>query len=516
MYGNIGRRTVSEDASEVRAMKSLRSAFIDQPMINTSEPPSTSRSGPRRDALLLVVDDREDNRLAIAEAFERQGYPVLTAASGREALEKVTAHAPDLVITDLKMPDIDGLEVLKNARAAQNPPEVILLTAFGTVETAVDALKQGAFNYLTKPVNLKDLRAQVEKALEHRALGREARLWQRRAQVKDQKPLAPGVVIESPAMRELMGMVQRLGATQSNVLIEGESGVGKEIVAQGLHQAVPDAENRPFIVVHCAALPESLLESELFGHERGAFTGADRQMIGRLELADGGTLFLDEVGEIPLAMQVKLLRVLERKELTRVGGSRVIKVNFRLITATNRRLADEVREGRFREDLYYRLNVVRLEVPPLRERHEDILPLFGQFLRQFAAEQGQPPAALTPEIEKILIGYGWPGNVRELRNLAERLSIFAAGRPLRPEDLPSHLVEEGKRERVVPARASGPQPSGRDSRPPADRAPDDPEGAHRDRWQSLGGGRPVGYQPTDPPAQTQGISALRPRRSRGG
>jgi DNA-binding NtrC family response regulator len=391
----------------------------------------------RRDALLLVVDDREDNRQAIAEIFERQGYPVLVASGGREALEQLRDHAPDLVICDLKMPDIDGLELLKTARATPNAPEFILLTAFGTVETAVDALKHGAFNYLTKPINPRDLRAQVEKAVEHRRMRHEVSRLRRQVEMgASDNRLPQGAIIESPPMRRLMSMVERLGSTQSNVLIEGESGVGKEIVAQGLHGAQGESDKRPFIAVHCAALPETLLESELFGYERGAFTGAESQHIGRLELADGGTLFLDEVGEIPLAMQVKLLRVLEQRELTRVGGRHVVKVQFRLIAATNRSLEEEVRAGRFREDLYYRLNVVKLVVPPLRERREDILPLFEAFLRRFSADQGTAPPLLTTGVAATLERYAWPGNVRELRNLAERLSIFAAGRELTGGDFP--------------------------------------------------------------------------------
>ncbi len=409
---------------------------------------SNAGGGARREGLLLVVDDREDNREALAEALQRSGYTVLVAAGGREAIARISAHAPDLVICDLKMPDVDGMEVLKTARAAPNPPELILLTAFGTVETAVDALKLGAFNYLTKPVNLKDLRAQVERALEHRAMRRDIGRLKRQVEVQARPAEAvAGCIIESRAMRDLMTMVGRLAGTQSNVLIEGESGVGKEVVAQALHGS--GADERPFVAVHCAALPESLLESELFGYEKGAFTGADRQMIGRLELADGGTLFLDEVGEIPLSMQVKLLRVLEQRELTRVGGRQVIKVNFRLIAATNRNLDDEVRANRFREDLYYRLNVVRLVVPPLRERPEDILPLMRTFLHRFAAEQGHPAPRLTPAVEKILFDYAWPGNVRELRNLAERLSIFAAGRELTPDDFVNEM-----RGPVAPAAAA--------------------------------------------------------------
>ncbi len=405
--------------------------------------PSSQAASMRREGLLLVVDDREDNREALAEVFQRAGYAVLVAAGGQEAIAQISAHAPDVLICDLKMPEVDGMAVLKTARAAPNPPEVILLTAYGTVETAVDALKHGAFNYLTKPVNLKDLRAQVERALEHRAMRRDLGRLRRRVEVEAHPETDNKFIYESEPMRQLMEMVRRLAPTQSNVLIEGESGVGKELVAQALHEADGGGGERPFVAVHCAALPETLLESELFGYEKGAFTGADRQMIGRLELADGGTLFLDEVGEIPLSMQVKLLRVLEQRELTRVGGRQVIKVNFRLVSATNRSLDAEVAAGRFREDLFYRLNVVRLVVPPLRERSGDILPMMNAFLHRFAADQGQPPARLTPEVERLLLQYAWPGNVRELRNLAERLSIFAAGRELTPEDFPGAMRGEG-------------------------------------------------------------------------
>jgi DNA-binding NtrC family response regulator len=395
-----------------------------------------------RNCLVLVVDDREDNRSTMAEVCRREGYAVMTAKGGQEAMGIIGKHSPDLVLADLQMPDTDGIEVLKTARAANNPPEVILLTAYGTVETAVDALKHGAFNYLTKPINLKNLRAQINKALEHRNMDREVRVLRRRVEVQQTKVSGQGVVIESKSMKDLMKLVEKLGERQSTVLIGGESGVGKEVVAQALHQAMPDAPNRPFIAVHCAALPESLLESELFGCERGAFTGAEKQTLGRLELADRGTLFLDEIGEIPLSMQVKLLRVLEQKELTRVGGRDVIKVDFRLIAATNRQLEDMVQAGEFREDLYYRLNVIRLEVPPLRQRNEDIIPVFDHFLRRFASDQGVPSPRVTPEVADVLNTYSWPGNVRELRNLAERVSIFTSGREISISDLPPNMVSE--------------------------------------------------------------------------
>ncbi len=466
--------------------------------------PRAKQSPPRRDALLLVVDDREDNRLAIAEAFERRGYAVLTAAGGRDALAQVADHSPDLMILDLKMPDVDGLEVLKTVRAAPSPPEVILLTAFGTVETAVEALQHGAFNYLTKPINLKDLRAQAEKALEHRQLHSDVKRYKRRIEVEAEEPWASEYVFESTAMKNMMGIVRRLAHSHSNVLVDGESGVGKEVVAQALHRAGPNPDERPFIVVHCAALPESLIEGELFGHERGAFTGADRQMIGRLELADGGTLFLDEIGEIPLSMQVKLLRVLEQRELTRVGGRHVIKVNFRLLAATNRNIEEEVGAGRFREDLYYRLNVVRLEVPPLRERCEDILPLFQSFLRRFAAEQGLAPPALTGEIERRLLDYPWPGNVRELRNLAECLTIFAAGRDISLDDLPEALLQVG----AVPAAFYRREP-GKAAATLLDLQQIErltiEQGPAPVRRQSLGRGRSLGHQPADPATQVQGV-----------
>jgi DNA-binding NtrC family response regulator len=430
---------------------------MNQPGSDTT--PDDTDQDNRRDFLILVVDDRADNREAIAEVMERQGHAVLTAADGRQALEKISAHSPDLVITDLKMPDLDGLELLKTVRAGVSPPEVILLTAFGTVETAVDALKHGAFNYLTKPVNLKDLRAQTDKALEHRRVQRDVRRLKRHVQVAGPTPLSGEYLFHSAAMRDLLSVVERLAARPSNVLIEGESGTGKEVIAQALHKSVPGGDDRPFVVVHCAALPETLLESELFGHEKGAFTGADRQQLGRLELADGGTLFLDEVGEIPLSMQVKLLRVIEQRELTRVGGRHTIKVNFRLITATNRNLTDEVAAGRFREDLFYRLNVFRLRVPTLRERSEDIIPLTSLFLKRFAAEQGLPPPRLTPPIEAHLLAYAWPGNVRELRNLCERLSIFAAGREILPEDFPSS-IPVGPAAVAPAARAAAAAPAG--------------------------------------------------------
>ena len=391
--------------------------------------------------LVLVVDDREDNRSTMAEACRRAGSAVMTPAGGYAAVKIISKHSPDLVITDLQMPDMDGLEVLKTAREANNPPDVILLTAYGTIETAVDALKNGAFNYLTKPINLKDMRAQINKALEHRKMDREVQVLRRRVEVQHpDKGGGSGFVIESRAMKELMQLVEKLGSRQSTVLIEGESGVGKEVVAQTLHQAMSDAANRPFITVHCAALPEALLESELFGYERGAFTGAEKQTLGRLELADGGTLFLDEIGEIPLSMQVKLLRVLEKRELTRVGGREVIHIDFRIIVATNRRLESLVQAGRFREDLYYRLNVVRLEVPPLRQRQKDIIPIFEHFLRRFVLEQGTPPPRVSPEVSEVMAKYAWPGNVRELRNFAERVSIFSAGCDISLSDLPSSMI----------------------------------------------------------------------------
>ncbi|MCB2156339.1 sigma-54 dependent transcriptional regulator [bacterium] len=389
-------------------------------------------------ANLLLVDDQPDVLEGLNLAFGRTDNNVMTASNGEEAIQVLNSEEVDVVVTDLKMGGIDGLGVLRHALSLEPSPAVIILTAFGTIESAVDALKEGAFDYLTKPVNVKELRVLVEKAAQHRMLVREN--LQLRQQI-DKRFGIEGMIGESNEMQRLYDIVRQVGPTKATILIEGESGVGKEVFAKALHQISPRAK-KSFVAVHCAALPETLLESELFGHERGAFTGAISRRPGRFEMADGGTLFLDEIGEIPLSMQVKLLRVLEQREITRVGGTSTLKVDVRLIVATNRELEEEVAEGRFREDLYYRLKVVQVEVPPLRHRRADIPLLAQHFLGDFAQENGRPVPNLSRDAIEILQGYHWPGNVRELRNVMENTFVFLKGDTIQADDLPSSISRE--------------------------------------------------------------------------
>jgi DNA-binding NtrC family response regulator len=386
-------------------------------------------------ANVLLVDDQPEVLEGLQMSFRRTENNLLTAASGEEAIHLLNSEDVDVVVTDLKMDGIDGLGVLRHALTLNPAPAVIILTAFGTIESAVDALKEGAFHYLTKPVNVKELRVLVEKAAAHRSLLREN--LELRQQI-DKRFGIEGMIGESPDMQQMFEMIRQVGPTKTTVLIQGESGSGKEVFAKALHQTSPRAK-KPFVAVHCAALPETLLESELFGHERGAFTGAVSRRPGRFEMASGGTLFLDEVGEIPLSMQVKLLRVLEQREIQRVGGNETVKVDVRLIVATNRELEEEVAEGRFREDLYYRLKVVQVIVPPLRHRRSDI-PLLGRhFLADLARENGRPVPALSKEAIEVLQSYHWPGNVRELRNIMENTFVFLKGDVIQPEDLPNAI-----------------------------------------------------------------------------
>jgi DNA-binding NtrC family response regulator len=387
---------------------------------------------------LLLVDDQPEVLRSLEMGFERTPHTVVTAAGGGEAIRILNDQDIDVVVTDLKMPDVDGTAVLRHAMTLDPPPSVIILTAFGTIESAVEALKSGAFHYCTKPINLKEIRAQVDKAAEVRSLVREN--VELRRQINRKFGLE-GFVGETAEMQRLFDQVRLIAPTKANVLILGESGTGKEVLARAIHQAGQRAK-RPFVAVHCAALPETLLESELFGHEKGAFTGAVQRRPGRFEIADGGTLFLDEIGEIPLSMQVKLLRVLEEREFVRVGGTQAIKVDVRVIAATNADLAEEVAEGRFREDLYYRLKVVQLELPPLRHRRADIPLLTRYFLEQFAQENARPVPRITKAALDRLMGYNWPGNVRELRNVLENTFVFLRGDEIDVDDLPPQFREE--------------------------------------------------------------------------
>jgi two-component system, NtrC family, response regulator AtoC len=378
---------------------------------------------------VLIVDDEPGIRTFIGKALESDGLRTTLAADGQEAMDRLDRESFHLMITDLKMPGIDGMTLVRKARAEQPEMEVIVLTAHGTVDTAVEAMKLGAFDYLTKPLSGPDeLRLVVGRALERRRLREESQ----RAEFPraDQE----AVVATDPVMVAVTEQVRKVAPTDATVLLSGESGTGKEVLARSLHRWSRRSEG-PFVAVNCGALSESLLESELFGHEKGAFTGATGTHRGRFELADGGTLFLDEVAELRPAHQVKLLRVLEDRTFERVGGSRSIEVDIRLVAATNRDLREELNTGRFRADLYHRLAVFPIRVPPLRERPEDVGPLAAHLLKRVARQLGRDRLELSQGAQRRLLAYDWPGNVRELFNVLERASILAEGQVLSAEDL---------------------------------------------------------------------------------
>jgi len=385
---------------------------------------------------ILVVDDEANARLALAELLRDEGYDVETAADAFKALGKLDEFAPHLVLTDLKMPGMDGIELMHKITAGEREVAVVVMTAFGAIDTAVAAMRAGAIDYLTKPLNFDELLIVAERALERVNLRAEAAHLRARLAEKRR----PGNIIgDSPQMQRVFKIVEQVAPSRASVLITGESGTGKELVAEAIHQLSPRSGG-PFIKLHCAALAESLLESELFGHEKGSFTGAVARRDGRFQLAHGGTLFLDEIGEISAAMQVKLLRFLQEHEFERVGGTQTIQVDVRIIAATNRNLAEEVAHGQFREDLYYRLNVVTIDMPPLRDRRTDIPLLAEFFLRRFAEENGKQINGFTDEALATLVAHAWPGNVRELENAVERAVVMTAGPMVEATSLPAHVV----------------------------------------------------------------------------
>src|ERR1044071_3550134 len=384
---------------------------------------------------ILVVDDEANARTALAELLRDEGYEVETAADAFKALGKYESFAPHIVVTDLKMPGMDGIELVKKIRATDDVVGIIVMTAFGAVSSAIEAMRAGAAEYLTKPLNFEELLVVLAKVLETQALRRETR--QLRLRVRER--VAPGNIVGiSPPMQRVFEVVDQVAPSRATVLITGESGTGKELVANAIHQRSARAAG-PFIKLHCAALAESLLESELFGHEKGAFTGAAMRKDGRFHLADGGTLFLDEIGEISQSIQVKLLRFLQEHEFERVGGTQTIRVDVRVIAATNRDLMEEIARGRFREDLYYRLNVVALEMPSLRERRSDIPALVKFFIDRYARDNGKAIEGCAPETLELLMNYSWPGNVRELENAIERAVVMSSGAPLEARHLPSAI-----------------------------------------------------------------------------
>ena len=387
---------------------------------------------------ILVIEDEASQREALAGYLRKRGYRVLTAASGLQGMATLGNELVELIITDYRMPDLDGMGVLQQARQVNPDIEVILLTAYGSVTSAVDAMRHGAFHYLEKPVDLDALDAVVDHALERRHLVSENR--ELRTQLGGPTRLE-GIIAADPAMEEALNVAARAARSRASVLIVGESGTGKELVARAVHAASPRRE-APFVAVNCAALSESLLESELFGHEKGAFTGAVRQHQGRFEQADNGTLFIDEVSEIPAAAQVKLLRVLQERTFERVGGTTPIRVDVRLIAATNRDLRQMAREHTFREDLYYRLNVVTVSLPPLRHRRQDITVLLQHYLQLYATENDKQVDGFTREATDLLMRYAYPGNVRELRNIVEHAVVMARGNLVSTRDLPAELSAE--------------------------------------------------------------------------
>ncbi|MDB6095224.1 MAG: two component, sigma54 specific, transcriptional regulator, Fis family [Verrucomicrobia bacterium] len=379
---------------------------------------------------VLIVDDEKHTREGLQQALA-ENYDVSVAASADEAFNLMDAQAFDVVVTDLRMPGKSGLKVIDKALALPNKPAVLMMTAYGSIDTAVEAMKRGAVDFLTKPVNIERLEVLIQRALKTKTLEVEVKQLHERL---DEKFGFEGIIGTSSKLKDVIDRVKLVAPSRATVLIEGESGSGKELVAQAIHQASPRAR-APFIAVHCASLSENLLESELFGHERGAFTGATERRIGRFESADGGTLFLDEIGEISPSTQVKLLRFLETKSIERVGGSKPLMLDVRLVAATNRNLEQLVRDGKFREDLFFRLNVVRITLPPLRERSEDVPLLLTHFLRQFSEENKLPPLTLESGALQTLRAYPWPGNIRELRNFAENAVVLHKGGALTEFDL---------------------------------------------------------------------------------
>ncbi len=400
--------------------------------------------------LLLLVDDDDGSREAMASGLRKSGYEVITFDGGQPALAYLQEQKPaDALITDVRMPGMDGYTLMAAARRERPDLAILMVTAYGDIDGAVQALKGGADDYLTKPVNLLELRRRVEMQLERRILARQAAELKERL---DRYYSFESIVGRSPAMQRVFERVKVVAPAPSTVLILGESGTGKELIANAIHQHSPRAAKR-FVALNCGAIPGDILEAELFGHEKGAFTGAHQRRIGKIELAHGGTLFLDEISELSADLQVKLLRVLEQRVITRVGGNDEIPVDFRLIAATNRDLEKEVREGRFRQDLYFRLKVVTVELPPLRERPEDIPLLVQHFVNHFNAQLGRNVKQLAPSLVDALRAYPWPGNVRELKNVVENMVLFARGEELTLEDLPAE-IRQGRPQTASAAEAT--------------------------------------------------------------
>jgi len=388
---------------------------------------------------ILIVDDDPSVRESLKDLLMEENYKVGLADGGEAAIAQAQTRSWDLVLLDLKMPGMDGLETLGHLKKIIPDAEIIMMTAYATVDTAVHAMKEGAFDYLVKPFDPDEIELQIKKIVGHQELVLENILLRKKLEEKYQHD---EIIGKSEAMQKIFELIERVAQTDSTVLITGESGTGKELIAQAVHANSPRCYN-PFIAVNCGALPEALLESELFGYEKGAFTGADHTRKGRFELADAGTLFLDEIGDITLKTQVDLLRVLQQKTFRRLGGESMIEVDVRILAATHHDLKKAIQEKRFREDLFYRLNVISIYAPPLRERKEDIPPLARSFIRKFCMEMNKEEAKLTPSALRSLASYDWPGNVRELENVIERAIVIGRGREITVEDLPFTRRDSG-------------------------------------------------------------------------
>ncbi|MDR4465770.1 MAG: sigma-54 dependent transcriptional regulator [Nitrospira sp.] len=390
-------------------------------------------------ASILIVDDEDAIRTSLRSILEDEGYDVAVAATGAEALKIYGTDPPDLMILDIWMPEMDGLETLRRVKEFVPHTQVMMISGHGSIETAVKAIKLGAYDYIEKPLSLENVTLRVKHALEQYRLAQENRSLRTKVQQKFE------LVGHSPAMQRLRELIQTAGPTNSRVLIGGENGTGKELVARAIHLHSTRSDH-PFVAVNCAAIPETLIESELFGHEKGSFTGATSMKRGQFEQADGGTLFLDEIGDMSLSTQAKVLRALQEQQFTRVGGTKLMKVDVRVLAASNKDLEKEIAKGQFREDLFYRLNVVPIVVPPLRERREDIPALVQHFMKAHAEEQGLRMKEVSPEAMAVLQQYDWPGNIRELRNLIERLMIM----------VPGYIIEGSQAVMSLQGRTTGP------------------------------------------------------------
>lgn len=394
---------------------------------------------------LLIIDDEKNIREGLAANFEMDGYNVKLAENGKQGLEFLAKGDIDLVITDLRMPGISGEEVLRKVTTETPGVPVIVLTGHGSIDSAVDAMRNGAYDFLTKPLNLDQLSLIVKRALEARELSLQHK--QLKNEVEKEHVL-DNIIGKSAEMQKVFEMIKKVSASKASVLITGESGVGKEVVADAIHNLSPRKKHQ-CIKVHCAALSETLLESELFGHEKGAFTGADSLVKGRFELAHESSIFLDEIGEINQSVQIKILRVLQERAFERVGGQETINVDVRIIAATNRNLENEVKKGTFREDLYYRLNVIHIHVPALRERKDDIPLLISKFLEEFSAENGKTIKGISPQAKSAIYNYNWPGNIRELRNCIESAVVLCGSDEIQLEDLPPAVSKAGTEKAII-------------------------------------------------------------------